>query len=59
MKREVKQAEDLAEAVGVVEYSEDRFSHAEKERIASACHRVLNLTEPILHASSDTTYHNH
>lgn len=55
----VKDAEELAETVGTVEYSAERFNDAEKRRIASACHRVLNLTEPVLYAGSDPVYHNH
>jgi hypothetical protein len=55
----VVDAEQLADAVGTVEYSDQRFSDAEKRRLASACHRVLNLVEPVLYAGSDPMYHNH
>lgn len=55
----VRDAEVLANKVGEVESSDDRFDESEKARISSAAHRILNLTEPFPRADVDLTYHNH
>lgn len=55
----VKDAETLAETVGTVEYSDQRFSEAEQARISKACHNILNLVEPYPRADISTVYHHH